>query len=88
MQELLSFQHIHIQNPRLQIEHPEAQCEEWFDQPWDELVAAHLRLDINKGTCTPQKGHLAVVKFQQVKAMPNDFITQIIFCCDLHPSSL
>ena len=53
MQELLSFQHIHIQNPRLQIEHPEAQCEEWFDQPWDELVAAHLRLDINKSTCIP-----------------------------------
>ncbi|KAK2153168.1 hypothetical protein LSH36_305g03077 [Paralvinella palmiformis] len=41
--ELLSFRHPHVANPRLQLEHPESQCERWFTQPWDELVAAHLR---------------------------------------------
>ncbi len=43
MKELLSFQHVHIQNPKLQLEKPEQQCERWFEQPWDELVAGHLR---------------------------------------------
>ncbi|XP_013417520.1 PCI domain-containing protein 2-like [Lingula anatina] len=41
--ELLSFKHPHIANSRLQLERPEAPCERFFEQPWDELVAAHLR---------------------------------------------
>lgn len=41
--ELLSFQHPHIQNPRLQIQNPESQVQRIFDTPYDELVAAHLR---------------------------------------------
>lgn len=43
LQELLSFQHPHIQNPRLQIQNPESQVQRIFDTPYDELVAAHLR---------------------------------------------
>ncbi|KAI8514204.1 PCI domain-containing protein 2 [Branchiostoma belcheri] len=41
--DLLSFRHPHIANTRLQIEHPEQQCEQFFEQPWDELLAAHIR---------------------------------------------
>lgn len=41
--ELLSFQHPHIANPRLQLEKPESHVQRVFDQPYDELVAAHLR---------------------------------------------
>ncbi|XP_070539019.1 PCI domain-containing protein 2-like [Ptychodera flava] len=40
---LLSFRHPHIANPRLKLEHPEPKCEEWFNQPYDEMVAAHLK---------------------------------------------
>lgn len=43
LQELLSFNHVHVYNPRLRIANPEAQCERWFEQPWDEVVAAHLK---------------------------------------------
>lgn len=41
--ELLSFQHPHIQNPRLQVENPESQVQRVFDSPFDEMIAAHLR---------------------------------------------
>ncbi|ELT88079.1 hypothetical protein CAPTEDRAFT_225576 [Capitella teleta] len=41
--DLLSFSHPHVASPRLQLESPEQQCEQWFPQPWDELIAAHLR---------------------------------------------
>ncbi len=43
LQELLSFKHPHVANSRLQIERPESHCERWFQPPWDELIAAHLR---------------------------------------------
>ncbi|XP_063967366.1 PCI domain-containing protein 2-like [Lytechinus pictus] len=39
----LSFKHPHIANPRLQLESPEEQCEQWFEPPYDEMVAAHLK---------------------------------------------
>ena len=43
-QELLSFKHPHIANPKLQrLENAESQCEQWFDQPYDEMIAAHLK---------------------------------------------
>ncbi|XP_006813509.1 PCI domain-containing protein 2-like [Saccoglossus kowalevskii] len=41
--DFLSFRHAHIANHRLQLEHPEPQCERWFQQPYDEMIAAHLR---------------------------------------------
>ncbi|XP_064638831.1 PCI domain-containing protein 2-like [Lineus longissimus] len=41
--ELLSFKHPHVANYRLHLEHPEAQCQQWFEPSYDELVAAHLR---------------------------------------------
>ncbi|XP_077987350.1 PCI domain-containing protein 2-like [Glandiceps talaboti] len=40
---LLSFRHPHIANPRLNIEHPEPKCEDWFSQPLDKMVAAHIK---------------------------------------------
>ncbi|XP_071839111.1 PCI domain-containing protein 2-like [Apostichopus japonicus] len=40
---LLSFKDPHIANPRLQMEEPETQCEQWFEPPIDELVAAHIK---------------------------------------------
>lgn len=42
-QSFLSFHHPHVANPRLQLERPEEPCEKVFDQPYDEIVAAHLR---------------------------------------------
>ncbi|XP_072179899.1 PCI domain-containing protein 2-like [Diadema setosum] len=39
----LSFKHPHIANPRLHLENPEEECEQWFIPPYDEMVAAHLR---------------------------------------------
>ncbi|CAH1781380.1 unnamed protein product [Owenia fusiformis] len=41
--ELLSFNHPHIINKRLQLRAPEITCEEWFESPYDELVAGHLK---------------------------------------------
>ncbi|KAK7091025.1 PCI domain-containing protein 2-like [Littorina saxatilis] len=41
--ELLSFRHPHVANPRLQLEKPEGPCQRALDQPFDEIVAAHLR---------------------------------------------
>lgn len=41
--DLVSFNDPHIASPRLQIENPENQCQRWFEPPWDEFVAAHLR---------------------------------------------
>ncbi|XP_014675389.1 PREDICTED: PCI domain-containing protein 2-like [Priapulus caudatus] len=41
--EMLSFKHPHISNHRLQVAHPEAQVERYFDSPYDEMVAAHIR---------------------------------------------
>ncbi|XP_021356339.1 PCI domain-containing protein 2-like [Mizuhopecten yessoensis] len=41
--ELLSFNHPHIANPRLQMEYPESTVQRVFDPPCDELIAAHLR---------------------------------------------
>lgn len=43
MSDLLSFRDAHISNPKLQLERPEPECEEWFSPPLDELVAAHLK---------------------------------------------
>ena len=40
---MVSFKHPHVANTRLHLEKPEAQCEQWFDQPYDEMVAAHLK---------------------------------------------
>ncbi|KAF6038915.1 PCID2 [Bugula neritina] len=40
---LLSFKHPHISNPRLQTKTPEQKCEQILQQPWDEIVAAHVR---------------------------------------------
>ncbi|KAK7484463.1 hypothetical protein BaRGS_00024348 [Batillaria attramentaria] len=40
---LLSFRHPHVANPRLQLEKPEGPCQRVLDQPYDEIVAAHLR---------------------------------------------
>ena len=42
-QDLLSFEHSHVANPRLQIERPEPSVQRVFDTPIDELVAAHIR---------------------------------------------
>ncbi|XP_065177712.1 PCI domain-containing protein 2-like [Sycon ciliatum] len=42
--ELVSYRHPHIQNPRLQLEDAESKCRKWIDQPFDEVVTAHLRL--------------------------------------------
>ncbi|CAH3120051.1 unnamed protein product [Pocillopora meandrina] len=49
-QELLSFRHPHIASrhphiasPRLQLPDAQLQCERWFEPPYDEMVAYHLR---------------------------------------------
>ena len=42
-QRKLSFADPHVAIEELQIESPERSCEQWFNQPWDEVVAAHLR---------------------------------------------
>ena len=42
-QSKLSFTDAHVAIEELQIERPERSCEQWFSQPWDEVVAAHLR---------------------------------------------
>ncbi|XP_033637275.1 PCI domain-containing protein 2-like [Asterias rubens] len=42
--ELLSFRHPHIASPKLhRFENPEGQCEQWFEQPYDEMIAGHLK---------------------------------------------
>ena len=53
-QEFLSFRDPHVANYRLQLEHPEELCERWFRQPWDELVAAHLRLEVGREAVMPR----------------------------------
>lgn len=40
---LLSFRDAHVYNRTLQLQQPEAECEKWFQQPMDELAAAHLK---------------------------------------------
>jgi len=40
---LLSFRDAHVYNRSLQLQQPEAECEKWFQQPMDELAAAHLK---------------------------------------------
>jgi len=40
---LLSFRDAHVYNPNLQLQQPEPECEKWFQQPMDELAAAHLK---------------------------------------------
>ncbi|XP_067944612.1 PCI domain-containing protein 2-like [Watersipora subatra] len=40
---LLSFKHPHIKNVRLRVRSPEQYCERILQQPWDEIVAAHIR---------------------------------------------
>ncbi|KAK3095176.1 hypothetical protein FSP39_011060 [Pinctada imbricata] len=40
---LLSFQHPHVANPRLQVERPEPQVQRVLEPPWDELFSAHIR---------------------------------------------
>ena len=42
-QELLSFKHPHMVNPRLQLERPDQTVQRVFDPPWDDIVSAHLR---------------------------------------------
>ena len=39
----LSFQHSHIANARLRVEAPEAVCSRYMGQPFDEMVAAHIK---------------------------------------------
>ncbi|KAL8578368.1 PCI domain-containing protein 2 [Nucella lapillus] len=41
--DLLSFRHPHVANTRLQLEKPEGPCQRVLDQPYDEIIAAHLR---------------------------------------------
>ena len=41
--ELLSFSHSHIANARLRVEAPEAVCSRYMGQPFDEMVAAHIK---------------------------------------------
>ncbi|XP_020631277.1 PCI domain-containing protein 2-like [Orbicella faveolata] len=41
--ELFSFRHPHIASTRLQLPDSQMQCEKWFEQPYDEMVASHLR---------------------------------------------
>jgi len=41
--ELLSFSHSHIANARLRVEAPEAVCSRFMAQPFDEMVAAHIK---------------------------------------------
>ena len=41
--ELLSFSHQHIANARLRVEAPEATCSRYMGQPFDEMVAAHIK---------------------------------------------
>lgn len=41
--ELFSFRHPHIASTRLQLPDSQMQCERWFEQPYDEMVASHLR---------------------------------------------
>jgi len=41
--ELLSFSHSHIANARLRVEAPEAICSRILAQPFDEMVAAHIK---------------------------------------------
>ena len=42
--ELLSFSHSHIANARLRVEAPEAVCSRFMAQPFDEMVAAHIKV--------------------------------------------
>ncbi|XP_021095071.1 PCI domain-containing protein 2 isoform X3 [Heterocephalus glaber] len=41
--ELVSFQHPHVANPRLQMASPEEKCQQVLEPPYDEMFAAHLR---------------------------------------------
>lgn len=41
--ELLSFNHPHVANPRVQLENPESTVARVFEPPWEDIVAAHLR---------------------------------------------
>ncbi|KAK2573715.1 Tubulin beta chain [Acropora cervicornis] len=41
--ELFSFQHPHIASLKLQLPDAQLQCERWFDQPYGEMTASHLR---------------------------------------------
>ena len=41
MQELVSFRHPHVQNPRLQEDY-ENKCGMYLESPYDEMVAAHI----------------------------------------------
>ncbi|KAH3808356.1 hypothetical protein DPMN_136709, partial [Dreissena polymorpha] len=41
--ELLSFNHPHVANSKLQLENPENLVGRVFESPWDDLVAGHLR---------------------------------------------
>jgi hypothetical protein len=41
MQELVSFRHPHVRNPRLQDDY-ESKCQMYLESPYDEMVAAHI----------------------------------------------
>ena len=62
MQELVSFRHPHVQNPRLQDDY-ENMCQMYLETPYDEMVAAHIGYT-NYNICSqeytvepPNKGH-------------------------------
>lgn len=40
-QELVSFRHPHVRNPRLQDDY-ESKCQMYLESPYDEMVAAHI----------------------------------------------
>ncbi|XP_068734370.1 PCI domain-containing protein 2-like [Montipora capricornis] len=41
--ELFSFHHPHVASSRLRLPDAQVECEKWFEQPYDEMTAAHLR---------------------------------------------
>lgn len=53
LQELVSFRHPHVQNPRLQDDY-ESKCQMYLESPYDEMVAAHIgynTLYVNNNMC-------------------------------------
>ena len=44
-QELVSFRHPHVRNPRLQDDY-EGKCQMYLESPYDEMVAAHIGYNI------------------------------------------
>ncbi|CAH3119191.1 unnamed protein product [Pocillopora meandrina] len=63
--ELFSFRHPHIASPRLQLPDAQLQCERWFEPPYDEMVAYHLRAiwAVANGDYVEARSSQAVVSF-------------------------